>query len=77
MLVENDSFAQYGCRIEDKGITFSIHFRGSLRPDHAERYLETQIAPQLDRAGLAASIGRKVFKVRPPVASTRARRSSA
>jgi len=35
---------------------------------NAERYLETQIAPQLDRAGLAWSVGRMVFEVRPPVA---------
>ena len=69
VLVENDGLiAQYGCRIEDKGITFTIHFRNSPRPAHAERYLETQIAPQLDRAGLAWSIGRMVFEVRPPVA---------
>src|SRR5947207_1324002 len=37
------------------------------RPDHALRYLETQITPQLDRAGLAWSFGRMVLEVRPPV----------
>jgi trehalose-phosphatase len=69
ILVENDGLLpQYGCRIEDKGITFSVHYRTSMRPDHAERYLETQIAPQLDRAGLEWSVGRRVFEVRPPVA---------
>ena len=45
-----------------------MHFRGSPRPDHALRYLETQIVPKLDRAGLAWSFGRMVLEVRPPVA---------
>jgi len=45
-----------------------VHFRNSHRPDHAQRYLETQIAPKLNRAGLAWSFGRKVLEVRPPVA---------
>jgi trehalose 6-phosphate phosphatase len=67
--VENDGLIpQYGCRVEDKGITFSVHYRMSHRPDHAQRYLETQIVPKLDRAGLAWSFGRKVLEVRPPVA---------
>ncbi|HUZ85001.1 MAG TPA: trehalose-phosphatase, partial [Gaiellales bacterium] len=37
------------------------------RADHAMRYLETQIAPQLERAGLRWDFGRMVFEVRPPV----------
>jgi trehalose 6-phosphate phosphatase len=69
VLAENDPLIpHYGCRVEDKGITFSVHFRNSHRPEHAQRYLETQIAPKLDRAGLAWSFGRKVLEVRPPVA---------
>ncbi len=67
--VENDGLLpQYGCRIEDKGITFTVHFRNSHRPDHAQRYLRTQIVPKLDRAGLAWGFGRMVLEVRPPVA---------
>ena len=67
--VENDGLLpEYGCRIEDKGITFTVHFRNSHRPDHAQRYLRTQIVPKLDRAGLAWSFGRMVLEVRPPVA---------
>jgi trehalose 6-phosphate phosphatase len=69
LLVENDGLlAEYGARIEDKGITFTIHYRNSPRPDHALRYMETQILPKLDRAGLAWSFGRMVLEVRPPVA---------
>ena len=68
-LVRNDGLLpELGCQIEDKGITFTIHFRGSPRADHAARYLETQIVPKLERAGLAASFGRMVLEVRPPVA---------
>ena len=68
LLVENDGLlAEYGARIEDKGITFTIHYRNSPRPDHALRYMETQILPKLDRAGLAWSFGRMVLEVRPPV----------
>jgi trehalose-phosphatase len=68
LAVENDGLLpEMGCRIEDKGITFSVHFRGSPRPDHALRYLEAQITPQLDRAGLSWSFGRMVLEVRPPV----------
>jgi trehalose 6-phosphate phosphatase len=69
LVVENDGLLpELGCRIEDKGVTFSVHYRGSPRPDHALRYLETQIVPKLDRAGLAWSFGRMVLEVRPPVA---------
>jgi trehalose 6-phosphate phosphatase len=68
VMVENDGLLpQFGCRVEDKGITFTIHYRTSHRPDQAERYLSTQIVPKLDRAGLAWGFGRKVLEVRPPV----------
>jgi trehalose 6-phosphate phosphatase len=68
LAVENDGLLpEMGCRIEDKGITFSVHYRGSPRPDHALRYLEAQITPKLDRAGLSWSFGRMVLEVRPPV----------
>jgi len=66
--VQNDGLLpELGCHVEDKGITFSIHFRNSPRADHAMRYLEAQIVPPLERAGLAASFGRMVLEVRPPV----------
>jgi trehalose 6-phosphate phosphatase len=69
LMVENDGLLpELGCRIEDKGVTFTVHYRGSPRPDHALRYLETQIVPKLDRAGLAWSFGRMVLEVRPPIA---------
>jgi trehalose 6-phosphate phosphatase len=59
LVVENDGLLpELGCRVEDKGITFTVHFRGSPRPDHALRYLEAQIVPKLDRAGLAWSFRR-------------------
>jgi trehalose-phosphatase len=48
-------------------VTFTIHFRGSPRPDHALRYLEAQIVPKLDRAGLSWRFGRMVLEVRPPI----------
>lgn len=68
-LVRNDGILpELGCHVEDKGITFTIHYRNSPRADHARRYLETQIAPKLERAGLAYNFGRKVLEVRPPVA---------
>ncbi|HEY8859170.1 MAG TPA: trehalose-phosphatase, partial [Gaiellales bacterium] len=68
-MVRNDGLLpELGCQVEDKGITFTIHYRNSPRADHARRYLETQIAPQLERAGLAYNYGRMVLEVRPPVA---------
>jgi len=68
-IVRNDGLLpELGCQVEDKGITFTIHYRKSPRADHARRYLETQIAPQLERAGLAYNYGRMVLEVRPPVA---------
>ena len=68
-LVRNDGLLpELGCTIEDKGITFTIHYRGSPRADHARRYLETQIVPKLERAGLAWTYGRMVLEVRPPIA---------
>ncbi len=69
LVVENDGLLpELGCQLEDKGITFSVHYRTSPRPDHALRYLEAQIVPKLDRAGLAWRFGRMVLEVRPPVA---------
>jgi trehalose 6-phosphate phosphatase len=52
-LVRNDGLLpELGCHVEDKGITFTIHYR---------------IAPKLERAGLAYNFGRMVLEVRPPV----------
>lgn len=69
LVAENDGLLpELGCRVEDKGITFSVHYRGSPRPDHAFRYMEAQLVPKLERAGLAWSWGRMVLEVRPPVA---------
>jgi trehalose 6-phosphate phosphatase len=66
--LENDALLpQLGCMVEDKGITFTIHFRNSARADQAIRYLETQITPRLERAGLDWRFGRMVLEVRPPV----------
>jgi trehalose 6-phosphate phosphatase len=68
-MARNDGLLpELGCQIEDKGITFTIHYRNSPRADHAHRYLETQIVPQIERAGLASSFGRRVLEVRPPIA---------
>jgi trehalose 6-phosphate phosphatase len=67
-IVRNDGLLpELGCHVEDKGITFTIHYRNSPRADHARRYLETQIVPKLERAGLAYNFGRMVLEVRPPV----------
>src|SRR3954452_10911697 len=75
LVVENDGLLpELGCRVEDKGVTFTVHFRGSPRPDHALRYLEAQITPKLDRAGLAWSFGRMVLRCARRCRSTRARR---
>jgi trehalose 6-phosphate phosphatase len=69
VLCQNDPILpELGCQVEDKGITFTVHYRNSPRVDHAVRYLETQIVPKLERDGLAASFGRMVLEVRPPVA---------
>src|SRR5690348_17678993 len=41
-VVRNDGLLpELGCHVEDKGITFTIHYRNSPRADHARRYLET------------------------------------
>jgi trehalose 6-phosphate phosphatase len=69
VLCQNDPLLpELGCQVEDKGITFTIHYRNSARVDHAMRYLEAQIVPKLERDGLSASFGRMVLEVRPPVA---------
>ena len=69
VLVENDGpLLEDHCTVEDKGITFSVHYRNSPRPDHVLRYLETQIVPKIERAGLQPNFGRMVLEVRPPVA---------
>jgi trehalose 6-phosphate phosphatase len=68
VMVQNDGLlSQLGCQVEDKGITFTVHYRTSARVDRARRYLEAQVVPKLERAGLDAAFGRKVLEVRPPV----------
>jgi trehalose 6-phosphate phosphatase len=66
-LMNDGVLPQLGCRIEDKGITFTVHYRNSPRKDMARRYLETQVLPGLERRGLEARFGRMVLEVRPPV----------
>ena len=56
-----------GMQIEDKGATFSIHYRNVTQPE----LVETTIAPLLTRAaeehGIRLFRGRMVFELRPPI----------
>jgi len=56
-----------GMLIEDKGITFSVHYRQTEKPEQ----VFTQIAPVMQKIaadlGLHLTQGRMVFEFRPPV----------
>ena len=58
----------HGLRMEDKGATASVHWRGAPDPDRAEAHLRDVLAPSAERAGLRVTWGRMVMEVRPPVA---------
>jgi len=56
-----------GLRVEDKGATLSVHWRGAPDPGEAERHLREAMAPSAVAAGLRVTWGRMVMEVRPPV----------
>jgi len=65
---DGDVLGPLGLRVEDKGATLSVHWRGAPDPPAAERHLHDVLAPSAERAGLRVTWGRMVMEVRPPVA---------
>jgi trehalose 6-phosphate phosphatase len=66
--VDADRLAAAGAWLEDKGVTLSFHFRTAPDQEAAERFLDAEIVPRAEAAGLRVTRGRKVVEVRPPVA---------
>ncbi len=66
-LSEVDELLLKGMLLEDKGVTFSVHYRQSERPEQ----VRIQLAPLLQKIaaahGLRLTQGRRVFEFRPPV----------
>lgn len=56
-----------GAWMEDKGVTLSFHYRTAADQSVAQAYLEAEIIPVAQAAGLRVTHGRKVVEVRPPV----------
>lgn len=56
-----------GVVVEDKGVTGSIHYRGTTDPEHAEREIMRALEPIAQSRGLRITRGRRVIEIRPPV----------
>lgn len=65
--VDHDAAARDGLRIEDKGATLSVHWRGAPDPVRAEDALRGPWARDAGARGLRVTWGRMVMEVRPPV----------
>jgi trehalose 6-phosphate phosphatase len=65
--VDDDRLSAAGAWLEDKGVTLSFHFRTAPDQVAAERFLDAEIVPQAEAAGLRVTRGRKVVEVRPPI----------
>jgi trehalose-phosphatase len=59
---------ELGCTIEDKGVTFTVHYRNAPDRDAARAYLDQVVATRIAAHGLAHAFGRMVLEARPPVA---------
>jgi trehalose 6-phosphate phosphatase len=56
--------------VEDKGVTFSFHYRGAADEDLAREELE-MVAAEAEAVGLKARFGRKVLELLPPVRASK------
>ncbi len=56
-----------GVRIERKGVTGSVHYRGASDPDAAERAILDAARPLAERHGLRVTQGKMVVELRPPL----------
>lgn len=57
-----------GMRVENKGITLSVHYRQAEDEEAVREKFLPKIRDWSDKYGLALFQGRKVFELRPPVA---------
>ncbi|PJF41605.1 MAG: trehalose-phosphatase [Phototrophicales bacterium] len=56
-----------GMWIEDKYATASVHYRLTPNPDEAAKTLEPIIQEIVQKYGLRANAGRRLFEIRPPI----------
>src|SRR5205823_3913388 len=57
-----------GVRVEDKGVTASLHYRQATDPEATARVLHAAAAEVCARHGLRLTEGRRVYELRPPIA---------
>ena len=55
----------HGVRLEDKGVTLTLHFRTAPDPEAAEAFLDREIGPAAEALGLRVTKGRMIREVRP------------
>lgn len=56
-----------GMWIEDKYATASVHYRLTPRPEESAQHLESLIGEIVEKYGLRANAGRRLFEIRPPI----------
>lgn len=54
-----------GSRVEDKGLSLAVHYRGSPRPDVAAVELANALIPLAERSGLVVLPGKMVLELAP------------
>lgn len=57
---------EHGAKVEDKGVSLSIHVRGAADPDAAAARLRGPVADLATRYGLVAFEGKRVIELAPP-----------
>jgi trehalose 6-phosphate phosphatase len=65
--VDTERLENAGTWMEDKGVTLSFHYRTAPDQTAARTFLDNEVAPRAEAAGLRVTHGRKVMEVRPPV----------
>lgn len=58
--------SEVGARVEDKGVSLSVHVRGAPDPDAAAARLRGPVADIAARHGLATFDGKRVIELAPP-----------
>lgn len=65
--VDTGPLERAGAWMENKGVTLTFHYRTAADQGVALAFLEEEIVPRAEGAGLRVTHGRKVVEVRPPV----------
>jgi trehalose 6-phosphate phosphatase len=67
LLTEFGMPTEPGIYVENKGVTASVHYRGSANPTSARSQLYEQLQPLAERYGFQLSEGHGIWEIKPPI----------